>query len=402
MPDTTLETKLTETLVAINTFKAKADEEIKLHGVMLAETKTNFTSLQSQLDAIDQKLVDNYRLNPVAQKSIVEVLKENEDVSRLIRDKKGRSVIFTLSGDQVSDLMGQKTTITTGGAGYGLAAPGVVNIERLPGIVVEARRRLRIRQLLNARPTTSPLIYYVKVLTPLAEASPQAEATTKAENALNFFTVTAQVQTIATFIPASRQILEDFSELEGFLRSSLPYYVNRAEERQLLAGDGTGNNLNGLVTQASVFNAGLLSANAGWTRIDQIGAAAEQVDIIDEIPSTWVTLNPRDWWNLRRTKDSLGRYILGDPQAFGNPTIWDLNVVSTTAMASGTFLVGNSDPAASEIRDRMEMQFDISTEDVDNFRKNMVTIRAEKRLALIVSRPQSFIAGSFATSPAGM
>lgn len=395
-----LEVKLNETIAAIQKHHEKAAEEIKNHGTMFADTKASIEKLQQQVDAIDLKLVEQQRNTPAAEKSILETLKENDDVSRLLRHKKGRA-IFTLSGEQANQVMDQKA-ILSGGAGYGTASGGVIPIERIPTIVQEARRRLRVRDLLPARPTQSPLIYYVKVSVPMAIASPQVEGSAKAETSVQFTTASVAVQTLAVFIKASKQVLDDFTELDGFIRASLPYYVNKAEDLQLLTGSGTGQDLNGMVTQASAFNGGLLSAAAGYTRIDQIGAAIEQVDIIDEVPATFVVLNPRDWWNLRRTKDGFGRYILGDPQNEGNPTIWDLNVVSTTAMASGTFLVGNGDPAAVEIRDRMEMQVDVSTEDVDNFEKNLVTIRAEKRLALIVSRPQSFITGTFATSPAGL
>jgi HK97 family phage major capsid protein len=401
MAEIELEKKLNETITLIQDHNKKAAEEIQLHGTMLKETKDRYEKLQQQLDAIDLKLVEQHRNSPAARKSIVDLMKENEDVSRILHNKKGHAVM-NFTGDQVADLMGQKTTILSGGSGYGAATGGVVPIERMPTIVQEARRRLRIRELFTARPTASPLIYFVKVLNPLAIASPQTEGSVKAENALTFTTATTQVQTIATWIPASKQILDDFTELEGFLRSSMPYYVNRAEEQQLLSGDGTGTNLNGLVTQASAFNVGLLSASAGYTRIDQIAAAIEQVDLLDEIPSTFVVMNPRDWWSMRRTKDGFGRYILGDPQNTGNPTIWDLTTVPTNSMASGTFLVGTGDSAAAEIRDRMDMQVEISTEHSDYFTRNLVAIRAEKRVALVVMRPQAFVTGTFVTSPAGL
>jgi hypothetical protein len=38
----------------------------------------------------------------------------------------------------------------------------------------------------------------------------------------------------------------------------------------------------------------------------------------------------------------------------------------------------------------------VSAEDRDNFVKNMVTILAEERLALVVRRPQALIKGTFA------
>jgi HK97 family phage major capsid protein len=224
----------------------------------------------------------------------------------------------------------------------------------------------------------------------------------KFTNAVTFTTANSPVKTLATFIQASRQALDDFSELGGFLTSSLPYYVNRAEETQLLSGDNTGENLNGLITQATAFNMALLSASAGYTRIDQIGAAIQQVNSLDEIEPSFVFLNTADLWKIRRTKDSYGRYILGDPGELTTPNIWGLTAIGTNSMAAGTFLVGSGDSAAAEIRDRMEMQVDISTEDSDNFQKNMVTVRAEKRLVLCVMRPASFITGTFASSPVGV
>ena len=60
---------------------------------------------------------------------------------------------------------------------------------------------------------------------------------------------------------------------------------------------------------------------------------------------------------------------------------------------------GSGSPVATEIRDRMEMVVEVSTEHSDYFSKNLVAIRAEKRLALVVYRPASFITGTFTTSP---
>jgi len=84
-----------------------------------------------------------------------------------------------------------------------------------------------------------------------------------------------------------------------------------------------------------------------------------------------------------------------------NPTqnIFGLAVDPTTSIAQGTFLVGSGNPIAAEIRDRMEMQIDVSTEHSTFFTQNLVAVRAEKRLALITRRPGSFITGTFNTSP---
>jgi hypothetical protein len=46
------------------------------------------------------------------------------------------------------------------------------------------------------------------------------------------------------------------------------------------------------------------------------------------------------------------------------------------------------------------MTVEISTEHADYFVRNLVAVRAEKRLALVTKRPASFVSGSFTTSPA--
>ena len=216
-----------------------------------------------------------------------------------------------------------------------------------------------------------------------------------------FGAASERIKTIATYIRASKQILEDFGELMTFLNASLPYYVNQAEEVELLSGSNAGEHLNGMITQATAFSTGLLSSSRGWNTMDIVGRATQQVAVAKEIPPTFLVLHPTDWWNMRLTKDSYGRYILGDPQAdIGHPTLFGLDVVPTTNIASGTFLLGSGNPAAVQIRDRMGVTLDISSEDADNFTKNLITVRCEKRLALVVRRAASLITGSFNYSPA--
>lgn len=396
-------------------FLSKAKTDIEQFGRVATETKTSLEdirtklqSLQTQTDAIDTQLKTRHTADGESSKSFEDELRENEALGRIMNDRARGSAIIRISGKRMQDFMERKTTVTS--AAVGAATSGVLQIDRTPGIVQEARQVLKIRNVLSARPTAMQVIDYVKVNAAMTIGSPQTEASAKAENAVTFTTASEKVQTIATWIPASRQILDDFTELAGFLNSTLPYYVNLDEEIELLSGSGATVHLHGLITQATSFNTGYLSNSKGWNKIDQVGRAVQQVMVAKELQPTFVVLNPIDWWDMRLTKDSYGRYILGDPQqsyagtAFGqmNPTqaLWDLTPVVTNSVASGTFLVGSGDPAAAEIRDRLEMQIEMSNSHSDYFTTNLVAIRAEKRLALIVKRPGSFITGSFSVSPA--
>jgi HK97 family phage major capsid protein len=294
--------------------------------------------------------------------------------------------------------MQRKTTILE--STVGTQTTGVLPIDRIPGIVPEARQQLTIRDLLYQQSTTQALVDVVKVIPPNpAIASPVSEGSVKPENQFTFASISEKVRLLSTWIPASKQVLDDMQDLMAFINSTLPYYVNLCEEQQLLSGDGTGENLHGLVPQAAAFNKSGLPPNS--SRIDYIGYALAQVTAAKELTPSWVVVHPSDWFSMRLQKDSLGRYILGDPASVVTPSLFGLQVAYTTSIAQGSFLVGSGSPIASEIRDRMQMQVEISTEHSDYFTRNLVAIRAEKRLCLIVKRPASYIVGSFSgTSPA--
>ncbi len=221
-----------------------------------------------------------------------------------------------------------------------------------------------------------------------------------AENSVQFTSFSEKIKTIATWIPATKQVLDDFVELMGFIQTSIPYYIGLEEEIQLLAGDDIGEDLHGLIPQSMVFDPTLLSATAGWNRIDVVGRAIEQIVTAKELTPTFCILHPADWWSIRLSKDGLGRYLIGDPQTSARASLFDLQVIPTTSMVPGSFLLGSGNPTAAEIRDRSEIIVEISTQHADYFVRGLVAVRGERRLALVCKRPNSFCAGSFTTSPA--
>ncbi|HMF62987.1 MAG TPA: phage major capsid protein [Edaphobacter sp.] len=352
-------------------------------------------AIQTQVDSLD--LQNHDRLGNVSMTpGFVEHLKTHEGFQRLLHDRRG-SAIITLSGKDAEQILQRKAVITS--TGQGSQTTGVLPIDRDRGITAEPRQELTVRDALTARPTSMGMVDFVRVSTPLGIASPQVEGAAKAENALAFTSASERVKTIATWIPASKNILDDFEELASFLETSLTFYVNLAEEQQILGGDNTGENLHGILGQATPFNPSLLGSGS-YSRIDIVGRAVQQLTSAKELTPSFIVLNPNDWWNIRLTKDTLGRFLIGDPQTTANAMLFDLLVIPTTSISAGTFLVGSGNPAAAEIRDRMEIQYEVSTEHADYFTKNLVACRAEKRMCLVVKRAASFLTGTFTSSPA--
>lgn len=373
--------------------EAKAEAEFQKHGAISSELKEQIDKLEKRYDDLEVK-----RLAAKTEgKTVWDTLKEHEGLRRLMKDKSG-AVNLSLDAKESQELFEGKTLLTTTSGG-GYATGGVFPIDRDPGVVYEARRTLRMRSVIPARRTNFGKVYWVKVSAPMTKASPVAEAGTKPDNQMVFTTVGETLRTIATVITVTRQAIEDWDELQGILETSLRYEVDKEDDRQILNGDGTGENYNGLITQATAYDAALTGAGA-FNKADQIGRSLQQVMTADEVEPNFIVLHPVDWWGVRLIKDDNGNYIFGSPARRGAPGVWDLTPIVTTAIASGKFLIGSSNAVANEIRDGFGTEVEISLHHANNFVENKATIRAERRSLLTVKRPGSLIYGTFASSPA--
>jgi HK97 family phage major capsid protein len=257
----------------------------------------------------------------------------------------------------------------------------------VPGVVEGPQRRMTVRDLIMPGTTSSNMIQFVKETGFTNNAAPVSETVQKPESSIVYALTQQAVITIAHWIKASKQILDDFSGLQSMVDGRLRYGLKIVEETQLLKGSGTGNNLNGIYTQATAYSAPITVPTP--TKIDVIRLMLLQAELA-EYPSTGIVLHPADWAAIELTKDSTGGYIFANPQSLAQPALWGRPVVATQAMTIDTALVGAFSLGA-QIFDREDANVVISTENQDDFIKNMCTIRAEERLALAVYRPQAFI-----------
>lgn len=292
-----------------------------------------------------------------------------------------------MPGKSVAVEMKTITSLTTNADG---SAGDLVRSERVAGMhAMLPDRRMTVRDLLAPGTTSTSSVEYVQESGFTNNAGMVAEAATKPESSLKFDLKNAPVRKIAHWMLASSEILADAPGLQSMIDYRLRYGLEYKEETQLLNGDGTGQNLLGLIPQATAYSAAFTPASA--TAIDTMRLAALQAALA-EYPATGHVMNPIDWARIELTKDAEGRYIIGNPQGTAAPTLWGLPVVATQAMTVDKFLTG-AFRGAAQVFDRMAATVLVSTEDSDNFRKNLVTILAEERLALAVYRPEAFVYG---------
>ncbi len=281
------------------------------------------------------------------------------------------------------------TTLTTDADG---SAGDLTRPYRVPGVQLLPDRRMTVRDLLTPGRTDTGIVEYVQETGFTNASAPTAEGVAKPESSIKYDLLNTSAKVIAHYVKASRQILSDAPQLMSLIDGRLRYGLAYREEDQLLNGDGTGQNVSGLISQATAYAAPFDPAGTE-TGIDNIRLAMLQVALA-EYPATGIVMHPSDWARIELLKDADGRYLIGNPQGTINPTLWGLPVVATQAIAVDKFLVG-AYKLGAQVFDQWLARVEVATENEDDFIKNMVTVLAEERLALAVYRPEAFIYGDF-------
>jgi len=356
--------------------KEKIDELLIKQG----ELQAQLTHAQQVLAKLETRGQEGGR-----PRSLGEQFVNNEAVRAFLARTNPRGRVDVTFNAAITSL----TTDTDGAAG------DLVQNTRLPGVVALPQRRMTVRDLLSPGRMDGSTLEYVKETGFTNNAAPVAENAVKPESSMKFDLVTTSAKVIAHWVKASRQILDDASQLQSIVDQRLRYGLAYVEEQQLLNGDGTGQNLLGIVPQASAYTAPITVSGA--TIIDQIRLALLQAELA-EYPSTGIVMNPKDWTRVELLKDNQGRYIIGNPQGNAAASLWGIPVVTTQAMQENKFLAG-AFRLGAQLFDRWEARVEVSTENQDDFIRNMVTILAEERIALAVYRPEAFVYGDFGNLP---
>lgn len=282
----------------------------------------------------------------------------------------------------------------SGVTGTALNYPGQ---QVLPQPLSPLLRRLTIRDLLAAGRTSKSVIFYQRETGFTNNAAPVSEGSLKPTSELTFELITETVKTIAHLFDISLQMLDDVDYIESYIATRGVYGLKLIEEAQLLMGSGTGQNLEGIYTAATLYTNAISLPNE--QNLDKLRLAMLQVELANAF-TTGIVLHPADWARIELLKDADQNYLFTNPQVTTTGRIWGRDVVSTQAMTEGRFLVGDF-AAHAQIFDRQDANVAISFENKDNFARNMATIRVEERLALAIYRPEAFVKGRLesATGP---
>jgi HK97 family phage major capsid protein len=362
----------------LNTMSTKADGEMKTLGKVSEDTKSALDNL-----GIEQRVMAD-RLVQLEQKSSQQQDVEVKDESAGAMVVKNAAYAAFVAGDCKSRTRIEVKNTVTNAIGSTFSA-------RRPDLVEGVFRVFTIEELLTSIPTTSNAIDWIRENVFVNNAAETAEGAAKPQSDITFAPGTMPVSTVAHWVKITRQLAMDNAALAAYINRRMVYGVNLRVENQLVAGNGTAPNLSGLTragnftphgyTAATLTALGLSPTN----RFDLIGKMIGDCAVADQGADV-VILNTADWWTMRLAKDGQGRYLLGEPSAMAAPSLFGRPVVASNAMPADNVWVGSLSQAAT-LHNREGVVVDMSESDENNFQLNLITIRAERRLALTVEKP---------------
>lgn len=382
--------------------------------------------LKTQYDEVKGQLAENGKLSTelktAVDKALADVITLRAELTDLgqktleaAREQGEKDRAEKSWGQQFIEAPNVKAAIEAGGLGDAQGkvraelkvvnsanAGGLIRSLREPGVLNLPREQLAMRDLLQTVPISTSSVDYAVQSTRTNNAAAVAEAAAKPYSDYVWTSATAVVRTLAHLAKITRQAMDDAPRLVGEIDSEMRYGLRLVEDRQILIGNGTGQNLNGIMPQATAFARPVgYPQTADMTNID-ILRIAMLVNQIALLPADGVVLNDIDWTQIELTKTTDGAYLMANPAgSLLSKRLWTLPVVTTPAMTADNFLVGNFTLGAV-LYDRMAIEVLISTENTDDFEKNLATMRAEERIALAVKRPLAFTKGTFTAAKAAM
>jgi HK97 family phage major capsid protein len=266
------------------------------------------------------------------------------------------------------------------------------------GIFPPALKPLTLLDLIPTGTTDSNIVQYVQVTGIPGYAAETAEGALKPQEGLTFNDASAPVRTIAGYAKMYRQAMDDMAGLSALVNQLLPYDVRRRMENQVLQGDGTGQNILGIMNTAGI---GAPASVAGDNVMDGILRAITTC-VLSDVDPDFIVLNPVSWQNMAILKASTaGTYLMEEPggieqwaggitlpTAARTQSLWGLTVTRNRLIPQATPLVGDSQSATVLVREGVTVK--TSDADQDDFIRNRVTVLAETRIAFPIWRPSGF------------
>ena len=208
--------------------------------------------------------------------------------------------------------------------------------------------------------------------------------------------VTDTLKEVAVWWKITDDMAEDLPYVASEIQDQNDYAMQIKEEDQLLNGDGTGSNVNGLLARDGVQEIG---DDDERSVADRIFHAKTMINKATGHNADALVISPDDYETLRLSKDANGQYYGGGffLPAYGGTgqlviqeTPWGLKTVVTPAAADGESVVGAFKAGGKVLRKGGRRVASTNSHE-DDFTNDKITFRIKERMTLQVKYPADFV-----------
>jgi len=276
--------------------------------------------------------------------------------------------------------------------------------QRVAGFNTIASRRVRLMDLFSKGVASSNIISWVYQSGKEGAAGGTAEGVLKNQIDFNLVVASQVVCKRTAFIKVSDEMIDDIDFIQSEINNELMRELMKDIELTSYSGNGTAPNLNGIRTVAPAFAAGSFAlAVDNANQVDVLAVAINQILIAEQPMPTAIMMHPTDVTKLKLVKvTSTDKRYVDRLMIVGSTLLMDgVQIIPTTLVTVGEYLIGSFDMATMYEKGGLSIEVGL---DADDFTKNLRTIRAEWRGALVVKNNDrtAFVKGVFATDMAAL
>lgn len=255
---------------------------------------------------------------------------------------------------------------------------------------IRGRRKLHIRDILDVVPSSTGVWKFYRLNTPAGEGSFQTQSThgnLKSQLDYDMTEVTVTVDFLAGFVRIAKQMLADLPFMQSFVTNELIEDYLRAEDNKFF----------GQIYSGATGNAASSSSTVSVEKvIDYIAALGE-----NDYEANAAVVTHAVWAKILKTKPNDYSLPAGNAvtvTANGDVMIVGVPIFRTNESNIGANRILIGDFTKAKIIQAEGLSVNIYEQDSDNVQRNLVTIKAEARVALALLRLDAFIWGTAGTT----
>jgi HK97 family phage major capsid protein len=374
------------------------DEKIeKANGQVLENANGKIDEvLKGEINNLTQKFNERFDSLEVENKKMFE--KKNESKSfrtNLTKAISDGAIDGLVKGNSNAASFEIKADMTTGADYTG----EVIAADRVPGFKFDPNRPQNMRSIIPNGSTGSDVVRFVKESGYSNGAAAANEGSALGQTDFDMTATSVNVEKIGTYLRISEEMLADTQQLTSYISNRVPAKLLEVEDDQILGGNGSAPNLNGLYNSGTNFdtssNGAFYQSVDSANEFDVLVASINQLALSNYKPN-YILLNPTDFHKILLLKDSQSRYLKDQVYQGLQPSFMGVPVIINNEVNAGTYLVGDFNSCQLWIRENLSVSF--HREDGINIREGFVTVRCQERIALATYLPLGIIDGTFSTA----